>query len=604
MSFSSQQAPNVVFERLDSVQPSREKPSRRSRNPLIHLSIAPRLVLGFLIPALIAALVAGIIGVQSAQLLSQESAFYQTLFQSYAGLTTGNDFLQLMDFKTHATITDAQGMNPSADQLHADQQAVQGLVTRYDTLLSAYVQHQLLTQHPEQAALFEQAGHPGESSQQSVLASSALRTWRVYRDAQNAVLQEILQGHSQTAQTLERTQGEPTYFDALSALRQLIQFDGRLTVFVQDATALQERTQLITTLVAIVVMLFAIGVIGRLIYGTLVRRLRQLQYVAQAVQQGHLTRRTVVDGRDEITEVETAVNAMLDTIVGLLDETRLQRDALTQAATRLFSEVRLANGDEFDVSAAVTTDPIGMLGNAFQFTVGRFRRFVLRTKRTIEPLEVVSQQEIHLANAFLASVRQVLHGTLTTIPSTPLPTGNAQNIQGQAERALQDEHGEGGNTTLLAHIERLRGLVRLIMRQDVEQQGPVVQQLVEQTDRHCQQLAMVARIQNARGIPSAAGDAQALETLFRQLGGEVQTRKKNTMQHLADMEVALDQLAVGVRAGGVPRASANAVGMQAQEISRLAEGFAQEVGTLAQRLRVLTQEMRSSLTPFRVEDNE
>src|SRR5260221_14688741 len=96
MSFSQQQTSGFVLESLDSTRPKREQPSRRSLNPLIHVPIAPRLVLGFLIRALIAALVVGVIGVHSAQLLCQESAFYQHLFQSYSSLTTGNDFLQLL----------------------------------------------------------------------------------------------------------------------------------------------------------------------------------------------------------------------------------------------------------------------------------------------------------------------------------------------------------------------------------------------------------------------------------------------------------------------------------------------------------------------------
>lgn len=601
MSFSSQDAPNIVFERLDSIPLKRENPFRRSRNPLLRLPIATRLVLGFLIPALIAALVAAIIGVQSTQLLSGESAFYQTLFQSYADLTTGNDYLQLMDFETHTTITDALGANTARDQVTTDQQAVQGLATRYDTLLVAYVQHHLLIQYPEQVALFEQAGHPGLAAQQSVLAHSTLRTWQLYRDTQQAVLQQIQQGHFQAAQTLERTQGEPTFFDALSALRQLIQFDGRLTAFVQDATALQERTQLITTLVAAVLMLLTIAIIGSLIYGTLVNRLRQLQWVAQAVQQGQVTHRTVVDGQDEITAVETAVNGMLDTIVGLLDESRLQRDALMQAATRLFAEIRQTNGQEFEVSTAVQTDPIGMLGNAFQFTVGRFRRFVLRTKRTISLLEEVTQQEIKLTNAFLANFYQVLSRTPLPIPSTPSQTGNGQLGSSQEKRALRRGQGEEEHTTLLAQVEGVRDQIRIIRRQEVEEQGPVERQFLEDASRLCQRMTEVARAQHARGIPSAARDVQAMETLLRQLAVEVQTKHKSRMQHLADVEVTLDHLTAGMRTGGVSRASVQTTGIQAQEIARLAEGFAQEVGALTQRLRGLTQEMRSSLTPFQVD---
>src|SRR5215471_11464240 len=452
MSYSHQQAPQSVLKHLHLAQPNREKPHRSRGNLLIQMSIAPRLVLGFLIPALIAALVAGIIGIQSAQLLSQESNFYQQLFQHYSALTTGNDFLQLMDFKTHATLTDASEPNPPQDVLSTDQQSIQQLATRYDTLLKASVQNDQLAQHPDQVALFEQAGHPGQALQQSLLANSALRTWNVYRDAQDAVLQDIKQGHDQAAQNLERLQGEPTFSDALSALRQLIQFDGRLTAYVQDATAFQERNQLITTLVAAVLVILAIGVIGRLIYGTLVRRLRRLQRVAQAVGEGQITSRVLVDGRDEITDVSASVNAMLDAIVGLLDETRMQRDALSTAATRLFSDIRLANGVAFDVSAAVNTDPIGMLGNAFHFTIGRFHRFVLHTKRTIEPLEVVAQQEIERARTFLASTRNLVQGL-------PAASRDPANV---TERQIQEiaRLAEGYAREALALAHHLRGITQ------------------------------------------------------------------------------------------------------------------------------------------------
>ena len=602
MSFSTQSAPDIEFERLEPVPPKRENPSRRSPNPLLRLPIAPRLVLGFLIPALIAALAAGMIGVQSAHLLSGESAFYQTQFQSYADLTTGNDYLQLMDFKTHATITDALGASPARAQLVADQQAVQGLATRYDTLLVASVQHHLLIQHPEQVALFEQAGHPGLADQQSLLARSALRTWQLYRQAQQAVLQQLLQGDYQAGQTLERTQGEPTFFDALSALRQLIQFDGRLTTFVQDASALQERTQLITTLVAAVLVLLAIALIGRLIYGTLVRRLRQLQRVAQAVGHGQFTHRSPVEGQDEITAVTTAVNAMLDTIVGLLDETRVQRDALVQAASRLFAEIRQANGEAFEVSAAVHTDPIGMLGNAFQFTLGRFRRFLLRTKRIVGLLEEIAHQEIQLTNAFLTSLHQTVRGTPQTTPSASAPTTPDQQGSGQAQRSARQE--QGGPPALVAQVERVREQVRILRHHEVEEQGPVKRQLLEQAARLCQRMAERAQAQQARGIPSAGRDVEALALLLRDWEAEVQTRSTSTMQHLAEVETALDQLTVGVRTAGVSRASVHPASMQAQEIARLAEGFAHEAGVLAQRLRGLTQEMGSSLALFQMDGIE
>lgn len=423
MNTSHQQSSSVIIEDLGPAKLKRRSflpplPSLPPfKNPLIGIPIAQRLIFGFLIPALIASFAASLIGIQSAQLLNQESDFYQNLFQSYESLTTGNDFLQLMNFKLNATLADAQ-TNPSHDQLTADQKAVQGLETRYDALLQDYVQHSLLAHNPNLVALFDSAGHPGQDRQQSLLANSTVRTWQVYRSAQDQILQEIQNGLYTQAQTLEQQQGQLTYSDALSSLRQLIQFDGRLTTYVQDATAIQQTSGLVTTLIAVILVLSAIGVIGWLIYGTLVGRLRQLRTVAQAVQRGQIDSRVVIDGQDEITDVSNSVNTMLDTIVGLLEQTRVQRDALTSAAERLFSDMRLANGGEFDVKNAVNNDPIWMLGHAFNFTIGRFRRFVMRNQTTIEQLDVVSQQGIENVNTFLTSTRKLLPNPAN--PSSPL----------------------------------------------------------------------------------------------------------------------------------------------------------------------------------------
>lgn len=449
MNISHQEPPNVIFEDLDPGLKRRRIFSALPpfKNPLIGIPIAQRLVFGFLIPALIAALAASIIGIQSAQLLNQESSFYQTLFQGYSSLTTGNDFLQLMNFKLNTTLTDAQAPNTSHDQLAADQKAVQGLETRYETLLQDYTQHDLLIHDASHVTLFDGAGHPGQAAQQSLLASSALRTWQLYRGTQDQILQEVQNNLYQNAQNLEQQQGQLTYSDALSALRQLIQFDGRLTTYVQDATNVQQTSALITTLIAVMLVFSSIGVIGWLIYGTLVGRLRQLRRVSQAVQQGNVGTRVAIDGQDEITEVSVSINTMLDTIVGLLDQTRVQRDALSTAAERLFADMRLANGGEFDVRTAVNNDPIWMLGHAFNFTIGRFRRFVMRNQSAIEQLDVVAHQGIENASAFLTMTRKLLPNP-ANIPSsgltstqthelTRLTEGFAREVMGFAQSLRQ-----------------------------------------------------------------------------------------------------------------------------------------------------------------------
>jgi HAMP domain-containing protein len=608
MNISHQQPPTIIFEDLGPVKLKRRRffpplPSLPPfKNPLIGIPIAQRLVLGFLIPALIASLAASIIGIQSAQLLNQESDFYQNLFQSYSSLTAGNDFLQLMNFKLNATLTDAQVPNPSRDQLSTDQKAVQGLETRYATLLQDYVQHALLIHEPSLAALFDGAGHPGQGAQQSLLASSTVRTWQLYRSAQDQILQEIQNGLYQNAQTLEQSQGQLTYSDALSALRQLIQFDGRLTTYVQDATTIQQTSGLITTLIAVILVLSAIGIIGWLIYGTLVGRLRQLRRVAHAVQRGQIDTRITIDGRDEITDVSTSVNTMLDTIVGLLEQTRVQRDALISAAERLFSDMRLANGGEFDVKTAVNNDPIWMLGHAFNFTIGRFRRFVMRHQTAIEQLDVVSQQGIDNANAFLTNTRKFLPNPAISPPSSLISRGNVMR-KGDSGALLQGSIASG-NTDIVNQVIGIRDQLQQFARQNVEPLGAGLLDLLEQASRLCQQVIAEQLSSNALPDRNTIEGMRSLETLIGHLGMAVQIFQKSTAKGLAEVYSNINQLSITARSASTENIADTSTGLtpaQARELARLTEGFAREVTGLAQTLRRITEEMRSSLAPFRLE---
>ncbi len=87
-------------------------PWRMHSNPLLNIPIGRRLALGFLIPALIAAITLSSVGVQSQQRLLQESTYYQHLFNAYTSLTAEETALQQMH-------TNLQGITTYAAQPHA-----------------------------------------------------------------------------------------------------------------------------------------------------------------------------------------------------------------------------------------------------------------------------------------------------------------------------------------------------------------------------------------------------------------------------------------------------------------------------------------------------
>ena len=432
MSISFREASDIVVKPIASQRQKKREFTFSHLNPLIRVPIAQRIILVFLIPILIATIASGMIGSQSAQLLGQESGFYQNLFQGYLSLSTGNSDLELMNYKLNMMMGNSSGgsnmvmgnggTNPS--MANSTIGVIQGLESHYDVLLSDYAKKDLLIYKPEQVQLFDSAGHLGQASQQRLLTDNAQLTWQMYQRVQDQILQYIQNNQYQDAALLNYSKGVSTFDDTLNAIDQLIQFDGRLITYVQDATNIQERDELITTAIAIALIIISIGIIGALTYVTLVNRLHQLKKVARAVQMGQTDIRAIVDGRDEITDVSTSVNTMLDTIVGLLDETRVQRDAIVNAAEHLFSDLHLNNYSKlFDVKTAVNNDPIWMLGHAFKFTIDRFRRFVLRNQTTIEQLDIVSQRWQENVNTFLSNTRRLLRN----VPPSQLPSGSLGN---------------------------------------------------------------------------------------------------------------------------------------------------------------------------------
>lgn len=596
---------------LAAAQNIRPRPPVRERHQLLlDLPIAWRLTVGFLLAALIAAVASGAPGLQRAQALSQESAFYQSLLQANTTLTSGDSFLQLMNTKVHDTLLDAAVTSPSRETLATDQTAVQGLATRYDTIVGNYIRTGLLDQHPGQVALLAEANHSIQVTQQRTLASSVLRTWQVYYAAQSQVLQDVAVGDVVGAQTLERAQAEPTSADALSALRALIQFDGRIAASVHDAALVDQQSQLVTAIVAAVLAFLAIALVGWIISNTLVRRLRHLRRVTQDVEQGEVERRVTVTGRDEVAGVSASVNGMLDTIVGLLDVTRRQRDALTNAAERLFADVRVAGAGDLRVNAAVSADPIGMLANAFNFTVGRFRRFALRTQSAVDQLDIVGRQEYERAETFLAATRQIAQ--VAGAPSQPaggmFPFTHGMAFAGQPL-------APGAVGVLDDQIARARELVREVATTGSQQHARAVLDLAEQAYlsagrlNHLITSAMSERPVGSddRAMRAQVSEVRTLSSILARLGADAQAVQKSSGTRLLELDAALDRLAVAVGSGSVLPAGAplGTIGSaQADDLVRLAGAFAQDVAALARQTLIITQEMRTSLSPFRLEAGE
>jgi methyl-accepting chemotaxis protein len=587
----------------------REVPShRRRRDLLLDLPIAWRLTLGFVLAAAIAAAATGASYLQRAQSLANEASFYEGLLASNTALTSGATFLQLMDTKVHSTLTDAAAPKPSRETLADDQTAVSGLVTRFDAILADYTSARPLDIHPDEVALLTQAGHGSQVTQQRTLVSSVVRAWQVYRAAQSQVLADIASGNVNAAAALERAQAEPTYTDALSAVRALIQFNGRIAGSVHDAAVAEQQNQLLTVIIASFLAVLGIAAVGWVISDSLVRRLRGLRSVLVSVDEGRTEERVAVVGRDEIGRVSGSVNRMLDTIVGLLDVTRRQRDALTSAAERLFADVRVAGAGDLRASGTVGGDPIGMLANAFNFTVSRFRQFVVRTQTTVDQLDVIARQQHDRSQLFLGSLQQMARGSS---PSSPLAAHAADADMSHVSQARWRDADLGSG--LHRELGHAHDLVRLVAAEGTSSHARAALDLAEQaylSAGRLSQIALSAMAQRPSGyteqvVRAQMNELRTLGKLLVQLGEEARAVQGAGAERLAELDATLDRLASsghGGASGSYAALSSSPLGDgQGAEMTRLAIVFANDVSTLARHVATVTQEMRAGLSKFRLE---
>jgi methyl-accepting chemotaxis protein len=575
------------------------------RSLALDLPIAWRLTLGFLLAALIAAAASGLSGVQRAQSLATQAAFYQRLLEANTSLTTGANFVQLMNTESHTILQTAQGPAPSRETLTNDEAGLAGLVTRYDAILSDYANLYLIDQFPDAVGLLTEAGHASQVAQQRTLLNSALRTWQVYHAAQNKVVAFIQAGDLPSAATLERAQAEPTNADALSALRSLIQFDSRVASSVSDAAVVEQRNQLITVAIASLIAFLAIALVGWFISNSLVQRLWRLRRVLISVEEGEAHARVQVVGRDEIARVGFSVNRMLDTIVGLLEVTRRQRDALINAAERLFADVRVAGAGDLRLNASVGGDAIGMLANAFNFTIGRFRRFVVRTQSTADQLEVVARQEYERSQNFLVNVQKAV--------------GGASSLGGVSSEDFSGVDGvsppNDGVENALAQIYQAREALHQLAREGSAAHARAVLELAEQaylSAGRVSQLTLAATQQQAAQYSEQSARLQLdelhmLGEILQRLGMEARATQNTGGERIAQIDLALDRAGAAVRDGSVREpvrlygSSPNPGGISGQDLGRLASTFAREVATLSRQIMVITQELRAGLTAFRIE---
>jgi methyl-accepting chemotaxis protein len=115
---------------------------------------------------------------------------------------------------------------------------------------------------------------------------------------------------------------------------------------------------------------------------TVIKPVQALVAINERVSTGDFAARVPVQSKDEMGELSTGLNTLIDRLVNLLEATQAERDSTQAAIQKLLGEVSdVATGD-LTVEADVTMDMTGAIADSFNYMIHQLRTIITQVQET------------------------------------------------------------------------------------------------------------------------------------------------------------------------------------------------------------------------------
>jgi methyl-accepting chemotaxis protein len=316
------------------------------------------------------------------------------------------------------------------------------------------------------------------------------------------------------------------------------------------------------------------------------RPVQSLADVAHRVQSGDMAARAHVLGEDELGNVATSLNTMLDEITALV-QTRDERDALQQQISKLLDEVSEVASGDLTVQAEVTAGTLGSVADAFNYMIEELRAIIENVNRTASEV-ATSTERILSASGQLAQqaelqAQRIMQATTAVDELSNVADTVALNAATGAEIALTArQNAAQGSEAVRQTVEgmnRIRSEVQETSKkikrlgessQEIGQIVQLIQDIADQTNL----LALNAAIQAAmagehgRGFAVVADEVRRLaeraSTATKQISGLVTSIQSETNEAVLAMENGTREVVEGSQL-------ANAAGQYLESINQVVD---------------------------------
>lgn len=503
---------------------------------ITRMQIARRLLLAFLLTAVIPGIVIAVLGFTFFRAQTERSQVIRTNISAFKSATTAGTYLPDLNALLITTYLEQYQSHPLVEknQLTIDQQHIQETTRLFDTEARRYQKNYELLTSPRMRTTYNVLKYNHldptlPAQQQRDLDTVLKKSWPAYQAAQNQVLEAINKKESNTHVHDLVTQANIAYLPLENQWDEITNIAEKISIRMVTTNTTQTNQIVFLTLIAFFGTIMLVTAIGYIAYRSITVPLHHLALLTRRIARGETEARASITTRDEIYLVALSMNAMLDNIVDLMQQAQKRRDQLQAQIEKLIAEVNGIGEGDLRVQAEVGDNALGILGDSFNYMIEELGSLVVRVKMvsarvtgsTTTILKSMTQlvetdsnqlQQIATASAeveqMAASSRKVAERSQVLFDVARIARHDAQLGREAVEQALEEM------SRININVQSTAGKVNNLGEhsREIDEIIEVISSIAHQTNRLALDAAIQAAMagENGKGFGAVAADIRRL----------------------------------------------------------------------------------------------
>ena len=190
------------------------------------------------------------------------------------------------------------------------------------------------------------------------------------------------------------------------------------------------------------IMYWGIGALGMIVFFTLfvtyriIRPVKDLMIVAEALGRGDLSKKANVKTGDELGQLGETLNQTIDRLQGLI-QTETDRDKMQHQVMDLLSVVSTAAEGDLTIKAEVTADALGSVADAFNLMIAGLTNLVTQASNVASEIQRSTSEILHSSERMRVGTEQQAEQIRTASGAVNTMSHTTQRMAENAEAATQ-----------------------------------------------------------------------------------------------------------------------------------------------------------------------